>query len=110
VVEDLALGIGQPHDFCLNNLLDLHHDHQFSIRHLCLSDFPGGRGHRKYSASIHPPFENGGLLEVVLIKTVGYTLWSKDAQEILRKSHFKLERLPGGYNFEEKYIKGPEGS
>jgi intergrase/recombinase len=39
------------------------------------------------------------------IKTVGYALWSKDAQEILRKSHFKLERLLGGYNLEEKYTK-----
>jgi hypothetical protein len=44
------------------------------------------------------------------MKTVGYALWSKDAQEILRKSHFKLERLPGGYNFEEEYTNGPEGS
>jgi hypothetical protein len=32
--------------------------------------FRGERGHRKYSASIHPPFENGGLLEVVLIKNL----------------------------------------
>jgi hypothetical protein len=40
----LALGIGQPHDLPLDDFLHLHHDYQFSIRHLWLSDFRGGRG------------------------------------------------------------------
>jgi hypothetical protein len=65
VVEDLTLDVGQPHDLRLDDLLHLHHSHQFSIHYFYSSPFLGERGHRKYSASIHPPFENGGLLEVV---------------------------------------------
>lgn len=39
------------------------------------------------------------------IKTLGYALWPKDAREIIRKSHLKLERLLGGYDLKEKYNK-----
>lgn len=40
------------------------------------------------------------------IKTVGHALWPKDAREILKRSHFKLERLLGDYDLKEKYDKG----
>ena len=39
VVEYLAFSVSQPHDLPLDDFLHLHHDHQFSIRHLWLSDF-----------------------------------------------------------------------
>ncbi len=63
VSENLTLDIGQTYDLCPDDLLHLHHSHHFPVYRFCVSDFRGG--HRKYSASIHPPY--GGLLEVVLI-------------------------------------------
>jgi hypothetical protein len=62
VVEYAALDVGQPHDLPLDDFLYLHRCHQFSIRYLCLHNFRGERGHRKYSAPIHPLPEGRGLL------------------------------------------------